>query len=224
MLNIRDRLKKYDPFAVDDEGGESVLTLDSGAKIILSKKIRHAYADGQRVLVHSPGHVFHGKPGVLVDCRNDNRMRVKMDTGHEIEAGPDDLCPEDLGPVASSSKILKAAIDSGVVSAHDQAQIQICLEKVRTGVYATSPFAETLCDSPVRNLEIYAEKYQASDTSNVLSKRAKTDFERSLKVGDQVRDHLARVAKITEIKERSVTLDFGNGVTGISLFGYLQAA
>jgi preprotein translocase subunit YajC len=223
MLKILDPLRQLNPFGgLDQEGVETVL--DTGARVFLSKKVHHSFADGDEVVVNQEGHHTHGQPGKIVDARSDSRLGVKLDTGHLIYCHESDLVPAYFAPVASTVKILGRALDSGAVSVHDRVRIEACLEKVRTGNYATSPFGERLCDSPVRSLEIYAEKYQASDTSNQLSKRAKTKFESGLKIGDSVRDHIGRVAKITAIGEHSVTLDFGNGTTGMSLFGYLEAA
>jgi len=209
------------PIPLDDE--PKVLTLDTGVKIFLTKKVRHVFLDGHRVVVHAPGHYHHGIAGKVTDDRSDTRLRVKLDSGHEIHASAEDLIPEELAPAGESVKTLQRAIDSGKVSAHDEALIKIALNKIATSSYPVDPFGETRHDSPFHTLRIFAEKYASADTSN-LAKRAKSQFERSLKVGDSVRDSMGRVGKITDITEHSVTLDFGNGTTGMSLFGHLEAA
>ncbi len=222
MLKILDRLTKLDPFGGPDEEGIETM-LDTGVRVFLTKKVRHVFSENDRVVVHAPQHYHDGSPGKITDARDDRRLRVKLDSGSEVHASAEDLIPEELAPAAESVKILKRALDSGAVSIHDRVQIETCLEKVRIGNYAMSPFGETLCDSPVRNLEIYAEKYQASDTSNVLSKRAGGSDQFS--IGQLVKEKMTgKKGKITRLDVTHAEIDFGNGTTGTYLLGYFEAA
>jgi hypothetical protein len=219
MLKILDRLNKLDPFGgLGEEGIETVL--DTGVRVFLSKKVHHSFAEGDEVVVNQEGHHTHGQPGKIVDARSDSRLGVKLDTGHLIYCHESDLVPAYFAPVASSVKILGSALDSGAVSVHDRVRIEACLEKVRTGNYATSPFGETYSGNPVAELELYASKYVSADTSDVLNKRAKSAS--TFKDGDIVKDAMGRKAKVTRADVTHCELDYGNGVTGLALLGQLE--
>lgn len=151
-------MQRLNPFGgTDPEVFETVL--DTGVKVFLTKEVKHVFNDGDRVVVHAPGHFHHGKSGKVVDSRSDTRIRVHTDDGHELTAAHHDLIPESLAPVAESVKVLKCALDSGAVSVHDRVQIEICLEKASTGDFAMSPFGELHSNDPFAQLRIYASKY-----------------------------------------------------------------
>ena len=154
-------MQRLNPFGGPDaEVLETVL--DTGVRVFLTKQVKHAFKDNDRVVVHAPGHFHHGTAGKIIDSRSDTRLRVKLDSGHEVTASHEDLIPEALAPAAESVKILKRALDSGAVSVHDRVQIEICLEKARTGDFAMSPFGELHSNDRFTQLRIYAEKYAPS--------------------------------------------------------------
>jgi hypothetical protein len=93
-----DALKARDPFggALDDIPGTS-------------KTVNHQFADGDRVRVNSSGHHAHGHAGVITDATNDNRLAVRLDSGHEIHCSHGDLVPENFpDPVDEIVRVLKS--------------------------------------------------------------------------------------------------------------------
>jgi hypothetical protein len=249
-------MQRLNPFGgTDPEVFETVL--DTGVRVSLTKEVKHVFNDNDRVVVRAPGHFHHGAAGKITDSRSDTRLRVKLDSGHEVTASHEDLIPEALAPAAESVKILKRALDSGVVSDRDRARIETCLEKARTGDFAMSPFGELHSNDPFTQLRIYAEKYAPSalrkgdgvvvgsralhvpsgargtgnkaawsnpmlvEDDDVLAKRSGDSF----KIGDFVKDRITgKKGKITRIEATHADIDYGNGVTGICLRGYFEAA
>jgi len=74
----------------------------------LSKMISHHFVIGDRVTVNSVRHHAHGHAGVITNDRNDNRLEVKLDSGHTIHCSEGDLMPEDFpDPVTTIANVLK---------------------------------------------------------------------------------------------------------------------
>src|ERR1700692_1214085 len=131
MDTLVERMKNRNPYGSPEEGVETVL--DTG--VFLTKKVHHVFEGGARVVVHAPGHATDGHAGKIVDDRNDNRLRVKLDSGHEIHASTEDLIPEAMAPAAENFKILKRALDAGAVPVHDRVAIETAFEKISTRSY-----------------------------------------------------------------------------------------
>ncbi len=77
----------------------------------LEKRIHHFFQPGERVRINAPGHHTHDQTGVLQDASNDNRLEVKLDSGHTIHCIEADLVPEafavSLPTDSASTKIAK---------------------------------------------------------------------------------------------------------------------
>jgi hypothetical protein len=197
------------------------------------EKFSHHLKLGQRVRVKETGH--RGKISNLDDF---NRVHVELDNGHFIHGRPNEFEPEDWPQPQSSSAddapfpakltrahiaVLTAAAEAGKLSPRDEGYFRVALDHFQKGfgTGATDPFGQ-LETSAERTLRELAERYAGSVDLADLAKRARGSIH-VFKVGDRVKDQITgRTAKITRASITHCELDFGDGVTGLSLLEYLE--